>query len=180
MFNALDDLRCLRFSRVAGDGHLKNKVSRSVSGEEGAALLEFALSAAVLFMLLFGCISVCLALYTRNLVSDAAREGARWAIVRGASCTVLADCSATSAEIQTYVRSLGYPGVSPSNLNVTAQWFTASTTQPTTWTACSGSGCGTPGNAVQVQVQYAFPFSVPFLKSSTINMSSTSQMIIAN
>ena len=76
-------------------------------GEEGAALLEFALSAAVLFMLLFGCISVCLALYTRNLVTDAAREGARWAIVRGASCTVLADCSATSAEIQTYVRSLG-------------------------------------------------------------------------
>ena len=52
--------------------------------DSGASLVEFTVSAAVLFMALFGIIQCSLGLYAYNYVSDAAREGTRYAMVRGA------------------------------------------------------------------------------------------------
>src|ERR1700751_4198757 len=87
-----------------------------ISSEEGSALAEIAIASAVVFALLFGVIQVAYALYTYEYVSEAAREAARYAIVRGStSCTNtpnLANCNATGTEIQTYVQGLGYPGLS--------------------------------------------------------------------
>jgi hypothetical protein len=36
-----------------------------------------------------------------------------------------------------------------------------------------------PGNQVKVTVTYPFPLSIPFLPKGTINMASTSVMVIA-
>lgn len=52
-----------------------------VHDEDGAALLEFALIALVLLMLVFGIIDFGRVLYTANNMQTAAREGARWAAV---------------------------------------------------------------------------------------------------
>lgn len=156
---------------------------RGIIGEEGSTLVEMAVASATLFCVLFGIIWMCMALYSYNFVSEAARDAARWAIVRGsASCgntPNLTDCNATAAEIQTYVQSMGYPGITSANLSVTTTWLSASAAPPTTWTACNPNTCNAPGNEVEVQVTYSVPFFVPFVNISTISVSSTSEMVIA-
>lgn len=155
---------------------------RAIRGDEGASVLEFALVSTVFFALLIGCFEMLLALYTFHFVSDAAREASRYAIVRGStSCTNtpnLTNCNATAAQIQTYIRSLTYPGITPNSLSVTTTWLAASSTTPTTWSACAGS-CNAPGNGVKVVVTYPFSFSVPFVPKATLNLTSTSQMVIS-
>ena len=99
---------------------------------EGATLVEMALSASVLFVILFGIIEVCMGLYSYNLVSEAARQATRYAAVRGTnSCTyatkTFPDCNLNPTTagnaIQTYVRGLGFPY--SSQMNATATWWTA-------------------------------------------------------
>jgi Flp pilus assembly protein TadG len=147
--------------------------------ESGTSLVEFAISASLLLMLMFGIIEICFALYTYNYVSDAARVATRYAVVRGSSCTDMPDCDITAAEVQTYVRGIAYPGINPANLTTSTTWLSASSSQPTTWTACAGQ-CNAPGNAVEIQVTYAFPLFVPFWRSSSLSLTSTSQMVISN
>ncbi|QNI34946.1 pilus assembly protein [Alloacidobacterium dinghuense] len=141
-----------------------------------------AIASAVLLALLFGIIQIAFALYTYDFASEGAREGTRYAIVRGSSsCTNtpnLTNCNATAAQIQNYVKGLGYPGINSSNLTVTTTWYTASA-EPTSWSICSSGTCNAPGNAVQVAVTYAMPLWIPFWKRQTVNISSNSQMIIA-
>jgi Flp pilus assembly protein TadG len=145
--------------------------------EDGQALVETALSIVILLTFLFGIFEVSLAAYTYHFLSEAAREGTRYAIVRGNTCTGFPSaCPATTAQIKSYVLGLNYPGIDSSKMavNVNNYAFPAGTT-------CSPSAsCNNAGNEVQVQVQYAFPFAVPFVPSSTINMSSTSEMVIAH
>jgi Flp pilus assembly protein TadG len=154
------------------------------TGQRGAAIVEFALATIVLLGTILGMYVMFLALYTYHCASECAREGSRYAMVRGStSCTNtpnLTNCNATAAEVQSYVQGLGFPGVNTANaMTVTVSWLTVSTTQPATWSACSSGTCNTPGNLVKVQVQYAFPLSLPFFSSNTLNLSSTSQMAIA-
>ena len=161
---------------VPGKGSRWERVCRDNSG---SALVEFALSSVVMVMVLFGIIECCFAFYANNYVSDAARTATRYAMVRGSSCTGMTDCGITSAQLQTYLRSIPYPGITPGNVTATTTWLSASTSLPTTWTACA-SQCNAPGNAVEVQVTYTFPLSVPFWTKKTLNLSSTSQMVISN
>ena len=53
-----------------------------VAGESGAAMVEFALIAALLFTLIFAFIDFARALYLYNNLTNAAREGARFAAVQ--------------------------------------------------------------------------------------------------
>ena len=147
--------------------------------DEGANVLELAVVSSLLFAMLFGIIEVSLALYAYNYVSDAAREGTRYAIVRGSSCTGLSNCGITAAQIQTYVQNLGYPGLSSANTTVTTTWFSPSSSTPVTWTAC-GTPCNAPTDAVQVKVTYRFGLNIPFVPKKTLNLQSTSMMVIAN
>jgi Flp pilus assembly protein TadG len=145
--------------------------------------VEFAISVPVLFTLMFGFMMIAFAVYTLHTVSEAAHDAARWASVRGSSCSAntpnQTDCNATQAEIQSYIQGLEYPGIDPSNLTVTATWLSPSSTTPTTWTACaSESGCNGPSDAVQVVVSYHFPLTIPFLPSNSRTLSGTAQMVI--
>lgn len=140
---------------------------------EGETLVETAITFSILFAMLFGIIGLGLALYTYNFVSESAREGSRYAMVRGSSC-VTPCTAATAASVQTYVQNLGYPGLNSSDLTVTTTW-------PDTGATCtpSLSPCNNPGNNVMVQVVYAFPWSTPFLPRRTLTMTSTSEVIIS-
>lgn len=167
--------------RKAGEGQ------RKAVREEGAALVEMAVACAVFLMMLFGLIEMCLALYTYNFVSDAARVATRYAVVRGAtSCTDATvlnnfpDCNlSTSAPLQNLVRNLNYPGMNPNNLTLTATWLspTLDSSLHTTWGPCTGV-CNNAGDAVNVVVTYQFPLNIPFWQNATLNVGSSSQMVI--
>lgn len=137
---------------------------RRLGREDGSTLFEFALSATILFMVLFGIFAFCSALYSYEFVADAAHEATRYAMVRGSSCSGLTNCPATSAEIQTYVRGLGYPGIVPGNLTASTSW----------------SGSNAPGNTVSVKVTYTYPLNIPFWPQSgtVLHLSDTSKMTI--
>lgn len=154
-------------------------------GEEGATLVEFALSCTIFLTIVIGIIQVSLAAYSYDFVSEAARDCARYALVRGsASCSAaysphMPDCGATNAQIQAHLRTLNYPGINTANLTTTTVWSAATGGPPNmTWTACANQ-CNAIGNAVKVTVYYGFPFNIPFWGQSTINMANSSQMVIS-
>lgn len=145
------------------------------SAEQGSSLVEMALVSIVLLTLVFGVFEMCLALYTYHFVSEAARDGTRYAIVRGSSCQFPSACPAAASDIQSYVQNLGLPGINPAAMKVTTAWAP----YPAGGTCTPSASCNNPGNQVQVTVQYQFPLSIPFIPTSTLTMSSTSQMIIS-
>ena len=160
--------------------------------EDGVAIVEMALASIVLFAFLFGIIFIGWALYAYDFISDAAREGARYAIVRGAQCSGLTNCpDATSDQIQTYVRGITYPGLTASNITVAAEWYTvthpgggtASITDcgnaPTTVPTGSTLPCDYPGNIVQITATYSFPINIFRWKSTSISMQSRSELVIS-
>jgi Flp pilus assembly protein TadG len=166
----------LRFLRRRGLSAEYAQWLRRVHGEHGSTLVETALSLVVLLTVALGVMEMSLALYTYHFISDAAREGTRYAIVRGSSCPAsLSGCPAAGAgvDVQTYVRGLGFPGITPGLM-------TATTTFPS-GTGCTpqATPCNNPGNLVRVVVVYQFPLSIPFLAARTLRMSSTSQMVIS-
>jgi Flp pilus assembly protein TadG len=143
-------------------------------GERGTTLVEAALSATLLIGIIFGVIAGGYMLYTYHFLSYAARSGARYAMVRGSACSGVGmpDCpNVTSDQVQTYVRGLRQLGINPSQLTVT-----------TTWPNGTKTDIGNePRNPVNVTVSYPFLFfvPVPFIKSQTVTMQSTSQMVIS-
>jgi Flp pilus assembly protein TadG len=162
----------------------RNGICRqSFASEQGATLVELALTCTLLFSMLFGLMEMGFGLYTYNAVANAARQGSRWAIVRGAECSTNTPnqtyCNASQTDIQNYVASLGYLNIAASN--TTASWLSATTSgtpATTTWSACA-TPCKAPGNEVQVTVTYPFPLSVPFVPKSTLSLTSTSTLVIS-
>jgi Flp pilus assembly protein TadG len=152
-------------------------------GEEGSVLVESVLSIIILLTFLFGVMEAGLAIYSYHFISEAAREGTRYAIVRGslagtANCTAPGPptCKAQSADIQTYVKGLGFPGINPANMTVTPTWSVYPNSS-----SCPATGpCNSPGNLITIQVQYNFPLRVPFVPPQTYAMTSTAAMIIQN
>jgi hypothetical protein len=148
--------------------------------ERGSALAEFTLSITLLLTMLLGVMAMCLSLYSYHVTSEAARVAVRYAMVRGSSCATYGNFTSncpvtTSAQVQTYVRGLTFPGINTSNLAVATTW-------PTTGSTCTPSSipCNNPGNLVKVKVTYTLPLSIPFVSPQTLTMSSTAQMVIAD
>lgn len=170
-----------------------NGQSKEKPNEEGATIVEMALASGVLLCVLFGIIEICFALYTYNFVAEAAREGTRYAIIRGSiSCAPnpsFPDCNlnpTTSSAIQTYLRGLGFPN--SGGLTATATWWSpvqdgsGSTTWPTPCTTAidaNGNACNAPGNAVKVTVTYTYPLAIPIWGYHPLTVSSTSEMMIS-
>ena len=81
------------------------------------------------------------------------------------------------------LREIGFPGINPSLMTVTATCGTnpaaPGTPSLSACVATGGSPNYVPGNLVQVVVSYQYPFVFPFVKSTTITMTSTSQMVIS-
>lgn len=136
--------------------------------EHGQSMVETALSLSLLLTMLFGAMAGGYMLYTYHYLSYAARVGNRYAIVRGSSCdgsNGMPDCpDVTSAQVSAYVKSVHYAGIDPTRLTITVTW---------------PNSTDDPGNPVKVRASYPFPLTIPFLNPRTINMHSTSQMIIS-
>ncbi len=123
--------------------------------ERGSAMVEFAIVAGLVFIpLVFGIIEFGRLVWSKTTIAAAAREGVRFAIVRGSSSPSPAD----SAAIANYV--IARTQLSP--IIVKPSW----------------TGTKAPGkDTATVQVTYSYTPIVPVISSKTI--SSTSKQIIA-
>ncbi len=141
-------------------------------------MVETAVVLTTLLAIMFGIVDFGRALYTYTFVAQLAREGARWAIVRGSKCSTLGDhCNAQSTDVQTYLRGLNEGATNASSI-------TATLTFPSCPAGVPAGSQNAPGCLAKVTVTYPFQFIMPFMPKSgnqlaTINMSSTSQMVIS-
>src|SRR6185437_13923545 len=154
------------------------RLSRFLHDDSGSELVEFAMSAMVLLMLIFGIFDVGRAMYSYYFVSYAAQAGTRYAMVRGNgwsnSCstqhppnfTMSYGCKVNSSDIQNYVQSLSMPGINQSGITVNTIWPGKTPRCQSNCSACTHSN--SQGCLVQVQVNYSFNFMLPFLPSSSV------------
>jgi len=69
-----------------------NKSLRNLQSDRGSVAVEFALLVPVLFLILFGIINFGVLMYNQAVITNASREGARWAAIHttatsGTGCT---------------------------------------------------------------------------------------------
>lgn len=142
-----------------GRGHRK----RIPAHLRGQSTLEFGLSSLLLLLLMFGVFEMSRMLLIFTTVNNAARAGARFAIVHGA------DNPPATNQIQTLVK--GYLSAAPMN-----------TANPNLVITVSGAG-GTVGSTVSVSVTYPYdPFIGFYTKffgsTNSFNISSTTTGVI--
>ncbi len=145
--------------------HARRLLAPGPHSEDGSALIEFAITLPTLCGLLFCFLELCLLFYSYDMISESAREGTRYAIVRGASCQTTAgvSCETTAAKVNTYVSNLGWPNLGGGTMVV-------DTTYP--------KGSDAVGNPVQTKITYTFRITMPFVPTNSISLSSTSVMYI--
>jgi Flp pilus assembly protein TadG len=125
--------------------------------DRGQATIEFAMTSVVFFLLVFGIMNFSLAVYSFNQVANAAREGTRYASVRGAT----ASSPAGSDDVARFVKNEA-AGLNPGNITVSTTW----------------NPDNNPGSFVTVDVQYQFAFVMPFLNLPQLSLESSSQLVI--
>lgn len=119
----------------------------------GAVLVEFVMISLIFMMAIVGVIEFGRAVWTHNTVGHVAREGARWAIVRGNESGRIADTAAVSAYILSRI------GTRPLAIS-------------TVWAPDKN-----PGSTVTVTVQHPFRAVVPIIPQ--ITLSSRSRMVVS-
>jgi Flp pilus assembly protein TadG len=128
---------------------------RTPARRQGAVAVEFALVASVLFIVVFGLIELGRALMVLHLLSDVARESARYAVVTEGT-------NKTTATIQAYaLNKLTAYGISTSNnpqvsVNDSTGTDLSATTGPSQQTGSSNYGKYSNGSEVSVKVQVNF------------------------
>ena len=145
----------------------------------GQVLAEFALVAPIFFLILFGIIDFGRYVYYVQVLNNAAREGARYAIVHGSSSldpsgppesgTSSADPSGTNVVAVVRNFAVGVIG-DASLLSITPQWLA----QP----SCSNSGSNARENCVKVQVTYQFHSVIPVVPIPAIQIMGESTLVI--
>jgi Flp pilus assembly protein TadG len=154
------------------------------SKAHGQALAEFALVAPIFFLLLFALIDFGRYVYYVQILNNAAREGARYAIVHGSkglpssgpaeSGTVSADPSGDNvrATVRNYL--VGVIGQTTPTLTIDVCWQPQNGVGP----ACSGDNRrGTP---VDVNVNYQFRSVIPVVPIPPITVQGASTLVINN
>ena len=125
--------------------------------ERGTSAVEFALIMPIFLLVIIGVGELSRAIWIYGTVAHAAREGTRYALVRGAENKA----PVTAADVESYVRAkAGYGSL----LQVTTTW------QPD----------NKAGSIVQVSVQYEFTSVASLLPLPPLALSSTSRMVIAH
>src|SRR6185437_3205019 len=157
--------------------------------ERGSTLVEFALVFILLMSMLLGIAGFGHALYAYHFVSNAAREATRWAAVNSANCAADNSCNgtapmnngpATEADVENYVKSITPPGITPSNMTVTACGTSDTGKCADSTPAACATTPNAPGCTVKVQISYQFNFIFPLLPTNPLTLSSSSEMVIAH
>jgi Flp pilus assembly protein TadG len=133
---------------------------RALRADSGNASIEFAIVLPAFLLLLYGVIELAHYGYVRLALSDAARQGVRYAMVRGGA----SGAAATADDVTSHVRA-GIALLDPTQVTVTPS-FTPD---------------NQPGSLVTVQVSYDY---TPFLTGgfailSATTLTDSAQMTIA-
>ena len=157
----------------------------TASSRRGQALVEFAMVTLVLLMLIFGVIEIGRILLVYTTVTDAARQGARYAITHGTPpagpSTTGTATNTDVGNMQTAVQAVVKSFLAAGTVNVNSAGLTIATTFPnmscagaTPSSACSGT---TPGNLVQVTVSYPYDLLISYYPIN-VTVAGTSQGVI--
>lgn len=142
-------------------------IRRRHARDRGQALAEFALVAPIFFLMLFAIIDFGRYVYYVQILNNAAREGARYAIVHGAEAVPSTgppdDPSATA--VKSTVRNYLVGVIDGGALTINATW-----TPPV----------NLRGNLVTVQVDYQFRSLIPLVPIPPINVRGESTLVINN
>lgn len=139
-------------------GLFRKRTAKLLRDRSGVAALEFAFIAPALFLLTVGIIDVGRMMWTSSTLDHAAREGARFATVRGA----LSPQPTNQAEVEAFVADSAI-GVNPANLSVTVNWIPNSN----------------PGGTVTITVGYQYnSLLVGFITHDPISFQSVSSLSI--
>src|SRR6184192_1393832 len=133
-----------------------SRMAKGTEGEDKAQAGQSLAELPIVLVLTFGIVDAGRLIYVYNVVSSSAREGVRYAVVRGGT----SGREATTADVTAYVQSktVGTP------VAVTATW----------------NPDHQPGSTVAVTVTSAFAPIAPFpFVPKSINLSSTSNMVIS-
>ena len=126
--------------------------------QRGASVVEFALVAPLFVVLLFGLVEFGLAIYTKEVVTNASREGARLGVVFS---TPRKTSTEITARVQDYLNRSGFTETVTVNVN--------------------GAG-GASGSPLSVRVTYPYNFQVlPNFVSGflgTINLTANTVMLM--
>ena len=141
-----------------------------IKGERGSTVVEMAMAAGVFFMMIFGIIEFGRLLYTHNALTDAARRGARYAVLHNEDDPCVASVvvyGESHIDPSNACAPTGPPlinGLTTANVTVTYTGadLDGDPNSPNPW----GTNLGTATVTIQ---NYTFDLSVPFL-SRTLNM----------
>jgi Flp pilus assembly protein TadG len=143
---------------LLGCGKIDRVFSASWHSRSGAAAVEFSLTFPILMLLLYGIIELSHYAYADIALADAAKSGARYAMVRGATSPQ----PAASSDIATYVKGQ-IVLLDPASVTVQTVFLPDNN----------------PGSAIAVKLSYPF---VPFLPGlnylSATTIKANSQMTI--
>jgi len=133
---------------------------RRKKNERGASLLELSIVASIFFTSLFGVLEFGRLLWTHNTLRDAARRGARYAVVRK-------NDAAGIAAVKNMV-VYGDPNANPATATPVASGLTTSNVQVD---YANFNGIQLSARASVSIINYQFKFSVPLI-GGTMNMPS--------
>ncbi len=78
---------------------------KTINNQEGAAMIEFAIILPLLLLLIFGIIEFSLFLYNKQVITNAAREGARRGVIMRSDRDVVAEDAEIIARVNEFARS---------------------------------------------------------------------------
>ena len=156
---------------------------RSRRNARGQALVEFALVAPVFFLILFAIIEGGRFMFYYETLSNATREGARFAIVNGSNSmncpTGPAEppgwsCDPTGTTVEAKVRSSSF-GMTPSAITVGRHWMDGDDTD-----GSIDDGYNNRGYRVRVTATYTYSPLIPIVPLPGITVSAESTLVINN
>ncbi len=128
----------------------------------GQTMAEFAVSAGVFLLLLFGIMQMAMAVNAYNDISTAAREAARYAVVHSPTSANNPSTASPYSDIQQ--QAVNYaPFLSTADVTVS---FPADAQIPTQ-------------NDALIQITHSYPLSIPFMSSINLQLSSSSRMLVS-
>jgi Flp pilus assembly protein TadG len=130
------------------------RIPRRFRNQRGGTVLEMAIAGPLFFVLMFGVTEFGRAIWLYGTMSHAAREAARYAIVRGSE----SGRAVSTSDVQSFVHT-STPGLQ--GVSVTTTW------QPN----------NQPGSVVSVQLQTTFQPAVGIIPS--FPLSTTSRLVIS-
>jgi Flp pilus assembly protein TadG len=143
----------------------RTRNARRCPGRGGATVLEMALVAPAVLLLLFGMIDLGIAVYAYNTLAEAVRAGTRYAAVHGGRATTPVGPVADDKQIERVVRSYA-PGFVASRLRVSSSW---------------PDGDNDPNSHITVSASYDYtPAVTALLGFKTLKLGSTSTMSIVH